>query len=207
MPLEAGRNGMLMTDLRVDGSSRPSKDDIRRKMLQLRSNILGDDHKRRSSQVMQLVMADEEYSSCSRVLAYMPIRNEVSTEDLLSHALGSGKALYLPRVVRDSRELEIVRVFDLSRDLVKGAFGILEPGLALEPADQREIERIELAVIPGVAFDREGYRIGYGAGYFDRFLPRLSGECLTIGVCFKEQLVERLPRDLWDIRVKRVVSG
>ena len=61
MPLEAGRNGMLMTDLRVDGSSRPSKDDIRRKMLQLRSNILGDDHKRRSSQVMQLVMADEEH--------------------------------------------------------------------------------------------------------------------------------------------------
>lgn len=191
----------------TDGLGRFAKDNIRRELLELRSRIRDHDHSHRSSRVMQQVMDSEEYSRCSRVLAYMPIRSEVSTSDLLSHALGSGMVVYLPRVARDRHELEIVRVSDLSRDLVKGTFGILEPAWALQSADHAEIERIELAVIPGVAFDREGYRLGYGAGYFDRFLSRLSADCVTMGVCFDEQLVERLPRDPLDVPVKRVVSG
>jgi 5-formyltetrahydrofolate cyclo-ligase len=153
------------------------------------------------------VIASDEYLSSQSVLAYVAIRNEVSTADLLLHVLDSGRSLYLPRVVRGRRELEIVKVSDLTDDLSAGAFGIPEPVDALAAAGQSEIDEIGVAIIPGVAFDSMGYRLGYGAGYYDRFMSRLSAGCMSIGVCFEEQLVAELPRDPWDIPVKRVVAG
>lgn len=184
-----------------------SKEDIRKEFIRRRAGIDKEEHKRRSSCAMRQIIDSEEYARCTRLLAYMPVRNEISTADLVSDVLNSGRMLYLPRVARERRELEIVRVSDISTDLAKGTFGILEPVGALGAATQAEIEQIEIAVIPGVAFDREGYRLGYGAGYFDGFLSKLSADCLTVGVCFSEQLVERLPRDPWDVPVKRVVVG
>lgn len=156
---------------------------------------------------MEKLMACDEYLASHRILSYAQVRDEVMTDELLFHVLCSGKALYLPRVQRDARELEIVRVSDLCDDLRIGTFGILEPVESLAAAGEHEIREIGLAVIPGIAFDREGYRLGYGGGYFDRFLPGLDKSCMTVGVCFEEQLVERLPRDSWDRPVKRVVAG
>lgn len=183
------------------------KDRIRRERLELRSRIGAEDHSARSRHIIHQVITSDEYVSSQRVLAYVSIRNEVSTADLLLHVLDSGKSLYLPRVIRGHRELEIVKVSNLTSDLSVGTFGIPEPVATLAAADQSEIEDIGLAAIPGVAFDSMGYRLGYGAGYYDRFMSRLSAGCLSIGVCFEEQLMAELPRDPWDIPVKRVIAG
>lgn len=149
----------------------------------------------------------DEYIASSKVLSYLQIGNEVVTAEFAAHALSCGKALYLPRVRRDTRELEVVRVHNLCDDLHVGTYGILEPVEALARASDLEIGEIDFAIIPGVAFDTDGYRLGRGGGYFDRFLPRLSHRCMTVGVCFEEQLVERVPRDPWDVPVKRVIVG
>jgi 5-formyltetrahydrofolate cyclo-ligase len=156
--------------------------------------------------VEQLIELDE-YIASSRVLSYLQTRNEVMTTGFAAHALSRGKALYVPRIRREPRELEVVRICDLSGDLHEGTYGITEPVEALAAASDEEIREIGFAVIPGVAFDRDGYRLGRGGGYFDRLLPRLSRWCMTVGVCFEEQLVEKVPRDPWDVPVRRVAVG
>lgn len=156
--------------------------------------------------VEQLTELDE-YVASSKVLSYLQIGREVMTAEFAAHVLSCGKALYLPRVRCDTGELEVVRVNNLSGDLHVGTYGILEPVESLAAASDEEIREIDFAVIPGMAFDRDGYRLGRGGGYFDRFLPRLSHRCVTVGVCFEEQLVDRVPRDPWDMPVRRVVAG
>jgi 5-formyltetrahydrofolate cyclo-ligase len=161
----------------------------------------------RSKRIVWHLIELNEYIASSKALSYLQIGNEVVTTEFAAHALSCGKALYLPRVRRDTRELEVVRVHNLCDDLHVGTYGILEPVEALAAATEEEICEIGFAVIPGVAFDKDGYRLGRGGGYFDRFLPRLSHRCMTVGVCFEEQLVERVPRDPWDVPVRHVVVG
>lgn len=90
-------------------------------------------------------------------------------------------------------------VSDFSQ-LRRGAFGFLEP-----PEDAPVMEEPEWAVVPGLAFDREGFRLGRGGGYYDRWLT--GSGCRTIGLCRPERLLDRLPRDQWDMPVDTVITG
>lgn len=86
-------------------------------------------------------------------------------------------------------------------DLVRSRFGVLEPvGPGVDPAE------IDVVCVPGLAFDRRGYRVGYGKGFYDRFLPLLRPDTVVIGVCFDVQLVNEVPHDHFDVPVPRVVT-
>lgn len=129
------------------------------------------------------------YRECRTLLGYVSFRQEVDTLPLLREALEGGKRLVLPRVNRRERTLELYRVTDLV-DLQPGYQGILEP-------DPRRCSRvdpdeIELVLVPGVAFDRRGYRLGYGGGYYDRLLTDIP-RALKAGLAFSLQVVEFLP--------------
>jgi len=128
--------------------------------------------------------------------AYMPIRGEVDVRPLMLRWLERGRRLFLPRV--RGRELEMVEVTDLKRDLAPGRFGILEP------RGEGGSELPLVVLVPGVVFDREGYRIGYGAGFYDRFLAA-KGERVAIGVAYRFQIVDSLPHDEHDRKMMLVV--
>lgn len=152
-----------------------------------------------SRQAQQRV-ADSSIFQHARTLAlYSPINNEVFTEALFFLALEAGKQVAYPRIRHNT--LEFVRVDD-RKSLLHGRFGILEPsGSEVLPAAE-----LDLLILPGVAFDRRGHRLGYGKGYYDRTLHRAEIRSLLLGLCFEFQRVDALPDESHDVAMHVVVT-
>ena len=165
--------------------------------------------KRRLSAVEMAVMSED---ICSKVLAlaswqeagtlllYYPLPDEVDVRMLIKDAFESGKRVLLPVVKGDELELHL---YEGEASLKEGAFGIMEPTGPL--FDPKHYDEIELAVIPGMAFDSAGHRLGRGKGYYDRLLPHLKAAKL-IGICFSFQFLEEVPAEAHDISVCKVIS-
>ena len=132
------------------------------------------------------------------VLLYSALPDEVPTLPLLNRLTTEGKTVLLPRVVSDT-DMELRR-YTGPNDLEPGAFGIMEPTGELFT----DYDLIDVAVVPGMAFDREGHRLGRGKGYYDRFLAQLP-HIYKIGICFPFQLVDKVPADAHDMLMDEVV--
>ena len=137
------------------------------------------------------------------ILAYYSLPDEVCTHQLLDDLVAEGKTVLLPKVL-DATTMEL-RLYTGPHDLAPGPFGIMEPsGSPFSPSS--EIPSIDVALIPGVAFDAEGHRLGRGRGYYDRFLRTMGTvPFVRIGLCFDFQKVESVPSDTHDIPVDLVI--
>lgn len=136
------------------------------------------------------------------VSSFVSFGSEFDTGAFNAAVLSRGTALVLPRIRRAERCLDLLLVADLARDLVPGVWGILEP-------DPRrcisvDISAVDWCVVPGLAFDRSGRRVGYGAGFYDRLLS--AGHCLKVAPAFQLQLVDRVPTEPHDRCVDFVVT-
>lgn len=153
-----------------------------------------------SDLVQNVFLATPEYLAAGSVAIYCAVKNEVSTERIMDHALLTGKTLYLPAVEGDGMHFR--RVVAL-KDLVAGQFGIMQPALDCPAA---EPEEIDLIVIPGVGFDLSGQRIGYGKGCYDRALHQIEGEGKLTALCFDFQLVDSLAGEQHDVNMDRIIT-
>lgn len=137
------------------------------------------------SQLSQMAV----FRQASLIMGYMAFRNEVLTKDILADALAAGKGVALPYVVKQQRRIVPALVKDLEKDLVLGSYGIPEPNPeTLTPVDPA---KIDIVIVPGVVFDKRGNRIGYGGGYYDRFLPHCS-KAVLIALAYQFQVVDDL---------------
>lgn len=147
-----------------------------------------------------------EYAAAGSVALYAAFRGEVPTAGLIRQALAAGKKVLLPAVGASGL---VFRQISSEACLVRGKYGIPEPGAMCRSV---ELETIDLFIIPGVAFDLQGHRVGYGKGYYDRALHRFESAGKFIGVCYDFQLVEQIagePHDVimdWVITERRVVT-
>ncbi|MHA1732468.1 MAG: 5-formyltetrahydrofolate cyclo-ligase [Promethearchaeota archaeon] len=129
--------------------------------------------------------------------------SEVLTGELLAGVLAQGKRAFLPRTLRESRELLFGEVVDYPGDLELGAFGVLEPkGRCFRGTPPPP----DCIVVPGVAFDLEGNRLGYGQGYYDKFLGPFKGNTPIVALAYDFQVVTRVPAGPDDIAVDLVVT-
>lgn len=140
--------------------------------------------------------------AAQRVLLYYSLPDEIDTHALADRLVAAGKTVVLPHVVGDG--LMCLRRYTGPSDLRTGAFGIMEPAGADYDANA---EGLDVAVVPGMAFDRSGHRLGRGKGYYDRFLAALARAPYIIGLCFPFQLVESVPVAAHDVAVDEVISG
>ena len=131
------------------------------------------------------------------ILAYYSLPGEVDTHTLIQELVAEGKTVLLPKVLDDTT-MEL-RQYAGPQDLSEGAYHIMEP----MGAPFKDFSQIDVALIPGLAFDTNGHRLGRGKGYYDRFLTAFTGK--TIGVCFDFQKVAEVPVDAHDVAVDRVV--
>lgn len=147
----------------------------------------------------------------SVIMTYMPYGNEVDITPLNQWILNQGKTLLLPRVISKNAtmssnivaEINAFKVDSLSDGFVRGSFGILEPSIDKEPYD---ISKIETILVPGVAFDKQGNRIGHGKGFYDRFLAKCEINTVFIGVGYTFQVFDSIPFNEHDIRVHYVIT-
>ena len=167
---------------------------LRRRMTMVRDLV--DDRLLRSIDLWNQLADVPEFASAGAVMAFVGMRSEPDTDPLFARLAAAGTRLLLPRV-----EGGRLVVCDHDGTLVKSTFGVPEPtGPALDPAV------VEFVVVPGLAFTADGRRLGYGAGFYDRFLPTVAG-VPNAGVCFSEQLVDDVPWEDHDVRVDRVISA
>lgn len=136
------------------------------------------------------------------IMFFVSFGSEIATRPMVLRALAEGKRVAAPRADRAARILLPYAVSDLQSDLRPGAYGILEPNSnrPLVPLDE-----IEVVIVPGVAWDEEGFRVGYGGGYYDRFLPRVDG-AVRIGLGFELQVRPTVPRAGKDLPVDMLVT-
>lgn len=181
-----------------------AKRELRRRILALRDALREDERARASAIIIQRVLACAEFARARNVLAYASFGSELDTSALLARALETGRTLILPRVDRTRHELVLHRVTDLSAGLRAGTLGIREPNpercAEVDPRD------VDFALVPGVAFAATGARLGYGAGYFDRLLPRLPAATIRIAGAYAVQIVEVVPVGPRDVPVDRIVT-
>ncbi len=172
-----------------------------RTLIRQRKGMVSEEQRRAASDaVCSRIVRHDAWQKASTIMLYNALSDEVDLSDLIKEALHEGKRVLLPVVVGDS-EME-VRLVTSATVFSSGSFGIREP----EGEAFIDFEEIDLAIVPGMAFDAEGHRLGRGRGYYDRFLPRLK-KAFLLGVCFSWQLVERVPTDAFDRRVDEVVAG
>ena len=156
------------------------------------------------SRTVQLrILRSSYYGATPSVVLYVANDNEVSTDLILTDALRSGRRVMLPRVIPGSHQLAIVRVRDRN-ELAPGALGLLEPmGAEIVPiADLGEV----LFCVPGLAFSRNGQRLGRGGGYFDRVLAAVAPQAITAGLAYSFQLLDRLPESPNDRRLNLIFT-
>jgi 5-formyltetrahydrofolate cyclo-ligase len=141
-----------------------------------------------------------EFCNSCMVGLYAPVHNEVETAEVLATILASSRAAIYPAVNGD--KLEFRRV-DSPDKLQKGAFGIFEPDVTCEVIDP---DRADLIVVPGIAFDEAGKRIGYGKGYYDRALHHLEGSGKLVGFCYDCQLVGEIAGEPHDVTMDLLIT-
>jgi 5-formyltetrahydrofolate cyclo-ligase len=185
-------------------SVRDRKRYIRRSIHAVRRGLPEAERLARSRRVWERVAALSCYQHARVVLGYMAFDHEVLTDGLMQQAMASGKQLVLPMVLGDRQGLALYAIADLERDVAPGYRGILEP----QPPRTRAVtpDTLELALIPGVAFDLRGGRLGFGVGFYDRLLSELPRDIPTVGLAFDFQVIPRLPLQPHDMLLDAIAT-
>ncbi len=165
------------------------------------AGVRPEDAARWSDSLAKLLVASQEFNNARTILAFVPITGEPDIAAACDAALSKGKRLCLPRVDWDRKHMSAALVTGADATLVHSRHGLREPGPEAPVVDPAGID---LAIVPGIAFDESGRRLGRGGGYYDRFLSTLS--VASIGVAFELQLVPEVPSGSQDIRVKAIVT-
>ena len=158
---------------------------------------------KKSLKIKELLFESKEFKSAEVILFYLSFDGEVDTYSMIKDSLKMGKTIVVPFIEKRNKDLIPSRIKGLSsRDLKEGPYGIKQP----TRLDSIDIERIDLAIIPGVAFDRKGRRLGRGKGYYDRFLKRLHPSAKKIGLAFEFQILPDLTTSPHDFCLDKIIS-
>ncbi|TDA66950.1 MAG: 5-formyltetrahydrofolate cyclo-ligase [Clostridia bacterium] len=145
-----------------------------------------------------------EYQKAELIMSYVAFRHEVETRDIILRSLAMGKKVAVPLTVSREKRLIPSQVYDFPGDLAPGCWGILEPKTeALRPVDPSEID---LVLVPGVAFDRHGNRLGYGGGFYDRFLAQLPAHSASIALAYDFQVLPEVEHGQQDWPVNIIIT-
>ena len=176
----------------------------RKKIKKVLSCLSAQERKKQSRSVCLQVFRDSEFRHAKSVCVYSALPFEIQTADLMKSVIRSGKKLFLPRVDSKTASLNLFEVQHPERDLKSGSFGIQEP----DPVRCRKASphEIDLWILPGLAFDLKGRRLGRGAGYFDRFFVKLP-KVRKWALAYREQILPEIPTSDHDVCVDRVIVG
>jgi len=177
------------------------KHKIRKKILAVRENHKEEDRLTKDQEIKKKMFSLLEFRKAKIVLFYVSIKGEVRTDKMISESLEKGKRILVPFADLNKRTLLISEINNLE-ELEPGAFGIPEP------KNPREfpLEKIDLVVIPGIAFDRKGNRVGYGMGFYDRFLKGLKPHVPKIALAYDFQIVNEIPAEGEDVTVDMIIT-
>ncbi len=179
-----------------------NKDEIRQKYILLRKTTPRTDRDEKSKEICIKLRKLHDFIISSTIFVYLSMPEEVSTDMIIKQALDSKKVVTCPVVCKKQGVMKAAQLYGLDH-VVPGAYGIREPeGKSLIIQETK----IDLAIVPGVVFDKKGARIGYGGGYYDKFLPKLKKNTAIIALAFDLQIVNNITQDEYDVPVDIIIT-
>lgn len=184
-----------------------AKKELRKKILNQRSLIPPEILGPHSKLITEKIKGLPDFKTSALIMCYVDFGNEVRTKDFIKFCLHAGKRVAVPFIMKypdGRREMKASELLDLDQDLESGAMGILEP-----KADRRrfvEASEIDFIVVPGLAFDLTKNRLGYGAGFYDRFFKQVREDCRKVALAFDFQVFEKIPINDYDIIVDKIIT-
>lgn len=181
----------------------PSSSDkpaLRKHYRALRDAIPAEQREERSDAIARMVQTIERYQHAGSVFVYVSVGSEVGTHALIKAALDAGKTVAVPRVMQGQGVMQPIVIRSLS-DFAPGRFGIPEP-----TTHERFDTSPDLAIVPGLAFTRDGLRLGQGGGFYDRYLAQHPAT-YKVGLCFDPQLADTLLCDGHDVTMDEVITA
>ncbi|MDD6728901.1 MAG: 5-formyltetrahydrofolate cyclo-ligase [Eubacteriales bacterium] len=175
------------------------KDNLRRELKQKRKAVEEKDQKDKA--ICNLLQSLEPYNNADLILFYAALSDEINTDFAIENALRCGKKVALPVCTDKNGSMCFYYIRSLA-DVKTGYFGIREPDVNIckKVTDFSN----SVCIVPAISFDRRGYRLGYGKGYYDRFLQNYTS--LSVGLCYNELITDLLPNDKYDISVNYIIS-
>ena len=175
---------------------------VRAEVLRQREGLVPEVRAVFSQQIVDSVMRWIQSERFDAVMLYLSMRSEVETDTLLAKLLHAGKHICAPVVDTDQHRLIPRRIREVETALVRHRYGMLEPNTTCPVFP---ISQLQLIVVPGIAFDGKGYRLGYGKGFYDRFLASCP-HAIPIGLAYQIQVVENTFPHVWDVPVKHIFT-
>jgi 5-formyltetrahydrofolate cyclo-ligase len=180
------------------------KNAIRSEMIKTITGIPESVRAERYKKIEEQLFEFANYMESKIPLLYIHQAFEVPTERIIQHSLRLYKIVVLPAFNREKRTAALYKVDDLEKDLIQGPRGVLEPNP--DRCKKVPLDRVDIAIIPGVVFDEKGGRVGSGQGYYDRLMPRLTSITRKVSLCLEDQMVAQAPMESHDKYVDIIVT-
>ena len=175
---------------------------VRTETLRRREVLTSEERARLSQRIVNSALCWIQREGFDSVMLYLSMRSEVETTDLLEGLLNSGKQICAPVINTEQVKLTPRRIQNPNTELIRHRYGMLEPN---DACPIFPTEHLQLIVVPGIAFDQKGYRLGYGKGFYDRFLTKCP-HAIRIGLAYQIQVVEDTFPQAWDVPVQHIFT-
>lgn len=180
------------------------KKNLRTVFLKKRNELSFEEVEKKSDRIYRKFINSNDYFHCKELFTYVSMKKEVSTVKIIKKVLEDGKTVAVPKVDAIKREMFFSMIYSLD-ELETGHFGVLEP--KKECVRPVEASQYTLILVPGVVFDLNKNRIGYGGGYYDSYLRKYKDKVMkTIGLAYNFQLIDRIPAQKHDIPLDLIVT-
>lgn len=177
---------------------------IRESILDIRDNMSESEVDELSEKIISTLVKLPIFKKSSNIMLYLSFNNEVDSFRLIDYCKQHNKKVIIPFCIKNGTKIVPTEIKDVEKDLVRSSFGYMHPKRDIvKPVD---IESIDLIIVPGISFDKRCYRIGFGAGYYDRFLGKLNFKIPTVGLAYDFQIITSVPTEYYDIPLDYVVT-
>lgn len=183
--------------------NKEEKKDLRKIILNKRNSIDNNTKEEMDRELFNKLINLDLYKEAKNIFIYLSFGSEIDTKPIIDRALEEGKEVYIPKVYKISKEMKAIRLNSFE-DLEENSMGILEPK---DDSNFIAKEDIDLIIVPGAVFDLEGNRIGYGGGYYDRFLSNIKDKRNKIVLAYDLQIVDNIEAEEHDIKVDYIITN
>jgi 5-formyltetrahydrofolate cyclo-ligase len=181
-----------------------TKEAIRRQLFLKRKKLTPEYILKKSKIIADNLLKLDIYQQSTNIMLYVATKLEVQTQEIIKSAQQDKKNIFVPLIIRGSRNLFPSLVKDFEKELIRGDLGIFQPSKEFYRICPPDI--LDLVIVPGIAFNVQGYRLGRGGGYYDRFLSQLEPRTTSVALAFEMQILEEIPVEEKDIPVDYIIT-
>lgn len=179
---------------------------LRKEILTRRKNIDAAEKEEMDKKILNRFFESKYYREAKNIFIYISYDSEINTREIINKAFKDGKKIYVPRTEFETRLMDAVEITSFD-NLIKSSYGILEPSMEIL---QINPNNLDLIVVPGVAFDRNGGRMGYGAGFYDRYFKKINEDdikrIVKLALAYDFQVLEKVPMSVQDVPVDFIIT-